>query len=243
MAGIGKNIRNIWMKGMEAIGNTANNIATTTRYKVEETNLINRRTEILTDFGNKAYALWQKGEKFPEEMEKQLAELGSVDERLNSLRMEYLAGIKAKEAAKQVQQNPGTPGGDADTAAEKNAEEASDPETEGDEDADEDAPETGIPVINVPEAEESEEPEAPAEPSAWEPVPVIRTEEQEDAPAEEIPFRKEINDLFEDSSLPDDTKEQVSSALDALGDSLKAFSDRMQESVSELDEKIRGGRE
>ena len=36
MADFGSAVKNIWMKGMEAIGNTASSIASNTKYKVEE---------------------------------------------------------------------------------------------------------------------------------------------------------------------------------------------------------------
>ena len=60
MADIGKNLKNIWMKSMEAIGNTASNIASSTKYKLDEMSMTNKRNEIMNDFGARAYALWQK---------------------------------------------------------------------------------------------------------------------------------------------------------------------------------------
>lgn len=96
MAEIGKNLKNFWMKGMEAIGNTASNIASNTKFKVDEMSLLNRRREILADFGSKAYALWQKGVEFPEELQEQLRELGELDEKLNDLRAEKYAGTAGK---------------------------------------------------------------------------------------------------------------------------------------------------
>ncbi len=98
MADIGTNLKNIWMKGMEAIGNTASSIASNTRFKVDEMNLVNRRSEILKDFGLKAYTLWQKGAHFPEELEDQLRELGKLDEQLNDLRTERFAGVSSRES-------------------------------------------------------------------------------------------------------------------------------------------------
>ena len=59
MADLNKNLKSLWMKGMQAIGNTASSIASNTKYKLDEMNLLNRRREILADFGAKAYALWQ----------------------------------------------------------------------------------------------------------------------------------------------------------------------------------------
>ena len=46
-------MKKAWLKSMEAIGNTASNIADNTRYKVNEMNLVNRRREIL--------GLWRTG--------------------------------------------------------------------------------------------------------------------------------------------------------------------------------------
>lgn len=102
MADLGASIKGIWLKGMEAIGNTASNIASSTKSKVDEMNLVNRRAEILKDFGNKAYALWQQGAKFPEELEKQLHELERLDETLNDLRAERLAGVKTNNTADET---------------------------------------------------------------------------------------------------------------------------------------------
>lgn len=97
MADFSDKMKKAWLKGMEAIGNTAGNIASNTRYKVNEMTLLNRRREILSDFGARAYDLWQKGEVFPEELARQLEELSQVDIQLNALRMERLAGVKAAE--------------------------------------------------------------------------------------------------------------------------------------------------
>ena len=67
--------KNLWIKGMKAIGNTAASIANNTRYKVDEVTIQNRRREVLGDLANKAYALWLKGETFPEPMTRMLQEL------------------------------------------------------------------------------------------------------------------------------------------------------------------------
>lgn len=94
-------MKKAWLKSMEAIGNTASNIADNTRYKVNEMNLVNRRREILSDFGARAYALWQKGESFPDELAKQLEELSQVDAQLNAIRTERFAGIKTADEQAQ----------------------------------------------------------------------------------------------------------------------------------------------
>ena len=83
--------KSLWIKGMKAIGNTAASIANNTRYKVDEVTIQNRRREVLSDLAYNAYALWLKGENFPEQMEKLLVELKQLDEQLNDMRAEKYA--------------------------------------------------------------------------------------------------------------------------------------------------------
>lgn len=102
MAEIGKSLKGIWLKSMEAISNTASNIASNTKYKVDEMNLVNRRREILSNFSAQCYEMWQKGVRFPEELEAQLQELSQLDEALNAIRVEKVAGVKSEEAADEA---------------------------------------------------------------------------------------------------------------------------------------------
>lgn len=81
----------LWIRGMKAVGNTAANIANNTRYKVDEVTIQNRRREVFNDLAHKAYALWLKGESFPEPMAKMLDELKQLDEQLNDMRAEKYA--------------------------------------------------------------------------------------------------------------------------------------------------------
>ena len=76
----------LWIKGMKAVGNTAANIANNTRYKVDEVTIQNRRREVFNDLAHKAYALWLKGESFPEPMVKMLDELKQLDEQIRKSR-------------------------------------------------------------------------------------------------------------------------------------------------------------
>ncbi len=93
----------LWLRGMKAVGNTAANIANNTRYKVDEVTLQNRRRETLGDLADKTYALWLKGERFPEPMEKMLDELKRLDEQLNDMRAEkYAASRKTPAAAEET---------------------------------------------------------------------------------------------------------------------------------------------
>lgn len=125
MAEIKKSLKSIWLKSMEAISNTASNIASNTKYKVDEMNIVNRRREILSDFGAQAYELWQKGEHFPECLEALLRELSELDEALNAIRTEKLAGVKTDEDAADASQD--TPEA-SDAAEADDAEEQSAPE-------------------------------------------------------------------------------------------------------------------
>ena len=84
-------VKSLWIRGMKAVGNTAASIANNTRYKVDEVTIQNRRREVLSDLARKAYALWLKGEQFPEEMNRMLEELQTLDEQLNDMRAEKYA--------------------------------------------------------------------------------------------------------------------------------------------------------
>lgn len=198
MADFRSSIKGIWMKGMEAVGNAASSIASSTKSKVDEMNLVNRRTEILKDFGNRAYALWLKGEQFPEELASQLQELVKLDDQLNDLRAERLAGVKPETKQEEVL--------DSDTdAADTGDTDKQDKFTEDEFSREEDG-----------DLQSDSDREAP--------VPVIRIER----PDEEKPaggLSDAINDLFENNNPSDSTADQVNSALDSLEDGLKQFSE------------------
>lgn len=162
MADLGKNLKTAWMKSMEAIGNTASNIASNTKYKVQEMNLINRRREILSDFGAQAYEMWQKGEQFPEKLSKQLEELSRLDEELNAMRTERLAGVTTDKVATEG------------TAAEAPVQEAAPVEADKAEEctACAEEPKDEVPTIQVP-AEESTD----AQPLTDDDVPTLQVPE------------------------------------------------------------------
>lgn len=101
MAVFGKGIKGILIKSMEVVGNTANNIANNTKYKLDEMTIINRRREILSDFGAKAYEIWQKGASFPDVLEEDLQELCELDIRLNELRMAKLSNVETNSTNAQ----------------------------------------------------------------------------------------------------------------------------------------------
>jgi len=141
MSDIFASLKKTWMKGMEAVSNTASSIAENTKQKVNLMNLENRRKEILEDFGMIAYELWQKGEIFPDALDKQLKELSLVDAEL--------AEFKAKNApAEEPVEEP---------APEEESAALEAPVMDMPEDVvQEEVDETPVPVMEIPE-EEAEE--------------------------------------------------------------------------------------
>lgn len=234
MADLGSTLKGIWMKGMEAIGNTASNIANNTKSKVDEMNLVNRRAEILKDFGNKAYALWQKGERFPEEMENQLRELEKLDEQLNDLRADRLTVVNAATDPKENEAEEETAPEETENAE---VEETTEAETE-------EAPETDETDESAEEAEEAEEEpvseETSEEENGTEPVPVIRVEQPPKAEDGVAGVNDAINDLFEKVPSVEEASEKVNEALDSLEDGLKELSGKVDQTLEELTEKITG---
>ncbi len=144
MSDIMKGLKKTWLKGVEAIGNAASNIAENAKYKVSEMNLETRRREILADFGSIAYEMWQRGATFPPALQQQLQQLSALDEQLTAIRAQRIAAAKeaklASEAAEAAARKTGIPGeAPAEAEAAPSAENA---ETQG-EDPQEDREETG----------------------------------------------------------------------------------------------------
>lgn len=86
------------LKGMQAIGQSASNLASNAQQRLQEMNLENQRREILSAFPLKAYEMWQKGEALPEALTDMLKELKDLDERLNLLKAQRFAKVEEKEA-------------------------------------------------------------------------------------------------------------------------------------------------
>ena len=66
MSELGKNLKELVLKGIDAIGDTASNLAACTRQKMNVISIQNRKNEILEAFGNKAYEAWKNGTVFPD---------------------------------------------------------------------------------------------------------------------------------------------------------------------------------
>ena len=89
MATIGGSLKGALMRSMELLGNAADRLATSTRFKVSEMNLSNQRKEILDGLGQKVYQLWQAGVAFPEEICQQLQQVAVLDQQLEEIRVLY----------------------------------------------------------------------------------------------------------------------------------------------------------
>ena len=98
MATIGGSLKGALMRSMELLGNAADRLATSTRFKVSEMNLSNQRKEILDGLGQKVYQLWQAGVAFPEEICQQLQQVAVLDQQLEEIRAQYQS---EQEAAAQ----------------------------------------------------------------------------------------------------------------------------------------------
>jgi len=89
------------LKGMEAIGTSASNLAANAKLKVNEINLETRRREILTNFSLQAFELWQKGVKLPDPLSEMLTELSEIEDRLSVLRAQKYAKVANGESSDQ----------------------------------------------------------------------------------------------------------------------------------------------
>ena len=85
-----------WLKGVEAVGNTAFTVASNAKVKVQEINLETRKRELLTELSMTAFDLWQKGEPLPAPLDVMLRELGQVDEKLSVLRAQKYAKVESE---------------------------------------------------------------------------------------------------------------------------------------------------
>ena len=68
MSEIGENLKNLVLKGIEAIGTKANDIASSAKQKVGEFNLENEQKDLFSDIGSKVYELFKQGADLPDEL-------------------------------------------------------------------------------------------------------------------------------------------------------------------------------
>lgn len=148
------------LKGMEAVGTSASNMASNAKLKVNEINLENKRREILTNFSLQAFELWQKGVPLPDPLAAMLAELSEIEDRLSVLRAQKYAKVPA-DACPRPDATEAQPAADADfeTAAPAEAATQETPEILDEAEASAAAapPEGETPAADTP----AEEPSAP----------------------------------------------------------------------------------
>lgn len=82
MADIGKTVKEIWEQSMKAVNKAATNIATSTKQKVDEMNIVTRRKELQNQLGLRLYELWQAGEDVPETLKATLEEMRDLEVKL-----------------------------------------------------------------------------------------------------------------------------------------------------------------
>ena len=193
--------KSLWMKGMKAVGNTAANIASNTKFKVDEMTLQNRRRELLSDLAGTAYTLWMKGETFPEQMTRLLTDLQQLDDQLNDIRAAKYAYAEEFGSSSVSDQAVPDEKAEPESTSEKQVSEEESPEEASSRDM-------------VSEEKETEK----LIPEETGPVPT--------GPSSAV--SSEINGYFDAVSSVGRMAEKVNSSLDQLSDRVKNFSQNSQ---------------
>lgn len=105
MADIGKSMRKFLLQSVKAVNSAASSVASTTRYKVDELNLQNRRKELMNAASELAYTLWKRGDAMPEGLAEILEKVAQVDDNLSVMREERkqeAERAKAEKAARKA---------------------------------------------------------------------------------------------------------------------------------------------
>ena len=152
MNDFGLNIRELVSKGMEAISNTATNIAESTRQKVNELNSDARKQELYAEVGKQVYIAGLEGAEFPDSITDSLRELLRLDRQ----------DKPDSETVSPEQCSAEEPAEPEETAE---PEEPAEPEAYSEPEEPVSAPGTDdsaeIPVIDVPETEKPEKIDEP----------------------------------------------------------------------------------
>ncbi|MBR6164710.1 MAG: hypothetical protein IKQ45_02130 [Clostridia bacterium] len=98
MADRGLNLKNMVIKGMEAIGNTATSIANSTRQKMDALSLQGEKEELLTKIGEQVVELWKAGENLPGELTENVEKAILIDEQMKVVQREQSAEETSGEA-------------------------------------------------------------------------------------------------------------------------------------------------
>ena len=96
MASLGNNLKVAFLRGLEAVGRGASNMASNAHQKLNEINLETRRRELLSEIPVRALDLWQQGEPMPQPLGEMLRELSELDEELTVLRAQRYARVETE---------------------------------------------------------------------------------------------------------------------------------------------------
>ena len=96
MASLGNNLKVAFLRGREAVGRGASNMASNAHQKLNEINLETRRRELLSEIPVRALDLWQQGEPMPQPLGEMLRELSELDEELTVLRAQRYARVETE---------------------------------------------------------------------------------------------------------------------------------------------------
>ena len=218
MADLGQNIRNIVMKGMEAIGNTASSLANSTRSKVDELNLQGQRRELLEKVAETALQMWKDGADFPEEISGDLKEAAIIDEQLKAFRAEK-PETEADSEEQDAESSEEAVPADMTEEATADAEAPASPVI--------DIPVSAGPEANEPETERSDE------------IPVMDIPEKDPSePRQRNPLSDAIDELFDKVPPVDQMAEKVNSTLDEMSESLRRFSADFGKKVQDMADQI-----
>ncbi len=88
MSEFGESLKNLVMKGIEVIGNKANDLASSTKLKVGEFNLENEQKDLFSAIGSKVFELYSQGVGFPKELEDELKKAEEISKELRQIRAE-----------------------------------------------------------------------------------------------------------------------------------------------------------
>lgn len=108
MADIGKTVKEIWQQSMKAVNKAATNIATSTKQKVDEMNIVTRRKELQNQLGLRLYELWQAGEDVPETLKATLEEMRDLEVQLQELRASKMASPEEDKNGENAESAPET---------------------------------------------------------------------------------------------------------------------------------------
>ena len=103
---VGGSLKEVWFKGIKAVGEGASNLADNAKFRLDEMNLENAREDCLGNISLTVYELWKRGVSFPQEVTTELEKLEKLDGELNDLRAEKLQADLARKGGAEEAEAP-----------------------------------------------------------------------------------------------------------------------------------------